>query len=56
MSGFIIAKISELVASGITGVQEVRKLLKSYVQQTISIELNLVPSLTYRQILLSNAL
>ena len=55
MSGFtqrvhpvIIAKISELVASGITGVQEVRKLLKNYVQQTISTELNLIPSLSDR--------
>ena len=44
----IIAKISELVASGITGVQEVRKLLRNYVQQTISTELSLTPSLTDR--------
>ena len=44
----IIAKISELVASGITCVQEVRKMLWNYVQHTISTELNLTPSVTDR--------
>ena len=44
----IIAKISELVASGITCVQEVRKMLRNYVQHTISTELNLTPSVTDR--------
>ena len=55
MSGFsqrvhpmIITKISDLVASGITDVQEIRKLLWHYVQHTIPVELNLTPSLTDR--------
>ena len=56
MSGFtqrvhpvIIAKISELVASGITGVQEVRKCLRIMFNKLhISTELNLIPSLTDR--------
>ena len=40
--------ISDLVASGITDVQEIRKLLQHYVQHTISVKLNLTPSLTDR--------
>lgn len=44
----IVVKISELVASGITNVHEVLKILRHYVQHTVSVELNIAPSLSNR--------
>ena len=44
----IIAKITELVVSGITNVHEVRKILRHYVQHNISVEHNLNPLPTDR--------
>ena len=44
----IITKITELVASGITNVHEVHKILQHYVQHNISVEHNLNPLPTDR--------
>ena len=44
----IIAKITELVASGITNVHEVRKILRYYVQHDLSAEQHFNPVSTDR--------
>ena len=44
----LITKIAELVADGITDVQEIRKMLRNYVKHTVSVQLSISPSHTDR--------
>ena len=44
----LITKIAELVADGITDIQEIRKMLRNYVKHTVSAQLNITPCHTDR--------